>query len=715
MKPKKKHSYIALFSVGILTSQLLLSPVLLAEENTKLNEDYLTELTSDEEQNLVDEKDPSLQSESQNDESPTDQTTDSGTLATDQTSELTLDDTSSSELEQETTLSVAEDAIETTPSDSIEQGQEGPKTEEEEIEELDPESAPEMEDSEEIEAEPTPETVPEEEETIEEEVAPTPKPNESEESESSDQTEQEESPRVEDSTPPATTPANLPEQAPIIQSPSPSPQLTEHFYNGSKSTKLPEEFRASDVAESSLLGFTLPLLSAYEEEWQAAVVYAIIQQIGEATETENIEQWYSQLAEKISGETVKWENLQEVDEELLQPGDLIREPSGDTQDYTGIYLGEGYQAKQVMVSEENEENEDSEEIPTLEIQQVSIDEGTTVKRLLDSDLTEYGEELVTNYPAPFDFSANTNTQAFIDSFAQEAQELGQEYDVFASILIAQAILESGSGSSGLSSSPHFNLFGIKGSHQGNSVTFSTMEDNGNGELFEIQAAFRSYGSYRDSMADYVKLIRGGITGNTDFYQDVWRSEAKNYLRATDALTGTYATDINYSKKLNSLIAVYGLTQYDEAMGTETGVFIQGMDQIPAEYQTLMKFPEYNGRDYNQSGSYPVGQCTWYVFNRVHQLGGRVDDYMGNGGQWGATGRRLGYTVTQTPKAGSMISFAPGTAGSDPRYGHVAFVEAVGPNGILISEGNVYGGTTISYRVISNELALSSHVSYILPK
>ncbi len=53
----------------------------------------------------------------------------------------------------------------------------------------------------------------------------------------------------------------------------------------------------------------------------------------------------------------------------------------------------------------------------------------------------------------------------------------------------------------------------------------------------------------------------------------------------------------------------------------------------------------------------------------------------------------------------MISFAPGTAGSDPRYGHVAFVEAVGPNGILVSEGNVYGGTTISYRVISNELAL----------
>lgn len=707
MKPSKKHSYIALFSVGVLTSQILLSPILLAEENTKPNEDYLTQSSFDEGRELADEEKSLLQSDSQNNELPTDQTTDLEPLTPDQTLEISLDNSHSSESEQETTLPVSEDVIETTPtSDSTEQ--EEPKIEEEGVEELDPEE----EDFQMIEEEPAPETAPEQEDIIEVEVVPTPIPNESD---SSEHTEPDESARIEDSTPPADKPANLPEQAPIIQAPSPSPQLTEHFYNGSASTELPEEFRASDLAESSLLGFTLPLLSAYEEEWQAAFVYAIIQQIGESTEIEDIEQWHSQLAEKISGETMKWETLQEVDEELLQPGDLIRDHSGDTQDDTGIYLGEGYQAKQVMVSEENEKIEDSEEIPTLEIQRVSIDEGTTVKRLSDSGLTEYGEELVTNYPAPFDFSANTNTQTFIDSFAQEAQELGQEYDVFASVLIAQAILESGSGSSGLSSSPHFNLFGIKGSHQGNSVTFSTMEDNGNGELFEIQAAFRSYGSYRDSMADYVELIRGGITGNTDFYQDVWRSEAKNYLRATDALIGTYATDINYSKKLNSLIAVYGLTQYDEAVVTETGVFVQGMDQIPAEYRSLMKFPEYNGRDYNQSGSYPVGQCTWYVFNRVHQLGGRVDDYMGNGGQWGATGHRLGYTVTQTPKVGSMISFAPGTAGSDPRYGHVAFVEAVGPNGILISEGNVYGGTTISYRVISNELALSSHVSYILPK
>lgn len=703
MKTIKNHSYVALFSVGVLTSQLLFSPMLLAEENTKHNEDYLTQSTFDEEHYLVDKEKSLLKSDSQNDESSKDQTADLESLTTDQPPELQFEDSYLSESEHETIIPVEENAIETIPSDSTEQ--ELPKTEEEEIEELDPEVIPENEDSEEIEMEPTPEPAPEKEETIESEVVPTPEPIDSD---SSEHLEPDESQQIEGSIPPV---ASLPEPAPIIQSPSSIPQITEHFYNGSTVTKLPEEFRASQVAESSLLGFTLPLLSAYEEEWQAAFVYAIIQQIGEYVEKEDLEKWHNQLSEKIIGESVKWETFQEVDEELLQPGDLILAASGDTQDYTGIYLGEGYQAGQVMIPAQ----ENSEEMQTLEIQRLSIDESATVKRLINSDLTEYGEELVNNYPAPFDFAANTNTQAFIDLLAQDAQNLGQEYDVFASVLIAQAILESGSGSSGLSNSPYYNLFGIKGSHQGNSVTFSTMEDNGSGELFEIPAAFRSYGSYQDSMTDYVKLIRGGITGNANFYQEVWRSEAKNYLRATDALTGTYATDINYSKKLNSLIAVYGLTQYDEVIGTETGIFINGKDQIPVEYRSLMKFPEYNGRDYNHSGSYPVGQCTWYVFNRVRQLGGRVDDYMGNGGQWGATGRRLGYTVTQIPSAGSMISFAPGTAGSDPRYGHVAFVEAVGPDGILISEGNVYGGTTISYRVISNELAFSSHVSYILPK
>lgn len=376
----------------------------------------------------------------------------------------------------------------------------------------------------------------------------------------------------------------------------------------------------------------------------------------------------------------------------------------------GLYLSNGY----IVGISEQESGKDEPNQTVVALQQFQK-EDVSIKRIQRADLTPYGETLIEDYPAPFDFQANPKTQEFIDGFAQDAQQLGLDYDLFASVLIAQAILESASGTSQLANSPHHNLFGIKGSYQGNSVVFSTMEDRGNGELYEIKAAFRSYSDYHGSMEDYVSLIRGGIQGNDTFYQAAWRSESKNYLRVTEALTGSYATDVIYHQKLNSLIAVYDLTQYDQALGTETGLFIQGKEHIPEEYRSLMSFPAYNGKDYNVSGAYPVGQCTWYVFNRVAQLGGRVDDYMGNGGQWGATGECLGYQVSRIPKTGTVISFAPGSAGSDICYGHVAFVEAVGPTGILISEGNVYGGTTISYRVISRELAYSSYVSYITPK
>jgi flagellum-specific peptidoglycan hydrolase FlgJ len=696
MKKLTRYSSITLLCVGLLTSQLIFSPNLLAQENQQ-QDILLSELaTTTDEPSSGGQEDPLMleNSSQENFEVMPEENQDKGNLYEE------INDSIEAEADQKPTI----------PVDIIESENGGENTVEAEADEFQTEDE-ENENIVEEEVESEPETIPEED-TVEVESDPILNDSTENRPDSTEKVQPDENIVVEEIAPPSTF---TPEQKPVTQIPKPSPSLTDSLYSDSMITGLPDGFRSSEVASSSLLGFTLPLLSTFEEKWQAAFIYAIIQQIGDPINKDDFEQWHNHLAINIIGEKITWETFHEVEEEKLQPGDLILSHSSETENSTGIYLRDGYHARFVSIDKEDQENEDYPRQQTVEMHRLSSLGNYTVKRPLNSELTEYGEELIDNYPAPFDFSANTTTQEFIDSFAQDAQILGQDYDIFASVLIAQAILESGSGSSVLSSAPHHNLFGIKGSHTGKSIVLPTMEDNGRGELFEIQAAFRSYGSYRDSMVDYVKLIRGGITGNTDFYQEVWRSKAKNYLRATDSLTGTYATDTEYSKKLNSLIAVYELTKYDEVIGTEAGVFIQEADKIPAEYRFLMTFPVYNGRDYNHSGSYPVGQCTWYVFNRVSQLGGRVDDYMGNGGDWGATGRRLGYKVSQTPAAGSVISFAHGTAGSDPRYGHVAFVEAVGPNGILISEGNVYGGTTISYRVISNELALSTHVSYILPK
>lgn len=102
-----------------------------------------------------------------------------------------------------------------------------------------------------------------------------------------------------------------------------------------------------------------------------------------------------------------------------------------------------------------------------------------------------------------------------------------------------------------------------------------------------------------------------------------------------------------------------------------------------------------------NGGYP-GQCTWYVYNRLASLGAPIKHWrMGNGGEWGYYGRLNGYSVSNTPKAGTAVSWQGGEAGISTHYGHVAFVEKVYDDGsILVSEMNMKGEFVISTRVVS---------------
>ncbi|MGX7181814.1 glucosaminidase domain-containing protein [Enterococcus pallens] len=160
------------------------------------------------------------------------------------------------------------------------------------------------------------------------------------------------------------------------------------------------------------------------------------------------------------------------------------------------------------------------------------------------------------------FDRNLTTTEFIEEIGEAAREVGQEHNLYASVMIAQAILESGSGGSQLAQAPNYNLFGIKGQHEGKSVSFATQEDTGGGNMTTIQASFRAYDDYEDCFEDYAKLLKEGISGNSDFYKGAWKTTTENYEEATAFLTGKYATDTSYNKKLNGLIETYNLTQYD---------------------------------------------------------------------------------------------------------------------------------------------------------
>lgn len=163
----------------------------------------------------------------------------------------------------------------------------------------------------------------------------------------------------------------------------------------------------------------------------------------------------------------------------------------------------------------------------------------------------------------FHISPNLTTKSFVKVIGEDARSIAGENNLYASVMIAQAILESASGNSALASSPNYNLFGIKGSYKGASANFLTSEDNGSGSMFTIRSNFRKYPSYKESLGDYVKLLRGGTGYSETFYSGTWKTNTKSYKDATKFLTGRYATDTSYNSKLNGLIDAYNLTQYDK--------------------------------------------------------------------------------------------------------------------------------------------------------
>src|SRR5699024_8742681 len=150
---------------------------------------------------------------------------------------------------------------------------------------------------------------------------------------------------------------------------------------------------------------------------------------------------------------------------------------------------------------------------------------------------------------------------FINSIKDQAIQVTNKYGLYASVMIAQACLESAYGKSSLSSPPHYNLFGVKGSYKGHSVSLPTWEVI-KGKKVYVNAKFRSYPSYKESMEDQAKLLRNGLSWNKKFYRKTWIENARSYKDVTKALTGTYATDPNYNTKLNGIIEKYNLTKYD---------------------------------------------------------------------------------------------------------------------------------------------------------
>lgn len=164
-------------------------------------------------------------------------------------------------------------------------------------------------------------------------------------------------------------------------------------------------------------------------------------------------------------------------------------------------------------------------------------------------------------------------QAFFDRFSGMAILSTVGTNLFPSVLLAQAALESGWASSHLSAL-HNNFFGIKdsASWKGQTVNMQTGEVI-NGKYGMVSANFRKYPSPLQSFQDRNRLII-----------DLPRYDPAEMATTPEGQAkllqdGGYATDPNYANKLIHLIDRYDLKQYDRKKKAflliVSGIFLVG--------------------------------------------------------------------------------------------------------------------------------------------
>lgn len=153
-------------------------------------------------------------------------------------------------------------------------------------------------------------------------------------------------------------------------------------------------------------------------------------------------------------------------------------------------------------------------------------------------------------PSPKVKITNDLILSYIDKYSPIAQSNMKNYGIPASIILAQALLESGYGTATLCIQAN-NHFGIK-CHKdwmGESVSY---DDDSRGECF------RKYRDPFDSFRDHAIFLTSGSR-----YSSLFQFDTKDYKAWAYGLKNAgYATDSQYPAKLITLIEKYQLYSYD---------------------------------------------------------------------------------------------------------------------------------------------------------
>ena len=278
--------------------------------------------------------------------------------------------------------------------------------------------------------------------------------------------------------------------------------------------------------------------------------------------------------------------------------------------------------------------------------------------------------------------------------------------VLASLKTAQAILESGWGTSALATQAN-NLFGVKA---GSNWAGPTHERSG--------AKWRAYGSWEESIADHSALLQAAryaaVIGETD------------YRRACQAIQDAgYAGDSKeYAGKLIGIIEGFGLARFDSVkkegggiMPTKTaqGLVAYAKAQLGKPYwyacfgnkptAELLQYKAFTQYPYPKYGSYTPARMPMFrghigKFDRVHDCIGLIKGYLWSdtptsAPKYNAAQDKSANGTRAACKVKGLIGALPETPG--------ALVFSDGHVGVYIGGGQVIEARGSDYGVVQTAL------------
>lgn len=297
-------------------------------------------------------------------------------------------------------------------------------------------------------------------------------------------------------------------------------------------------------------------------------------------------------------------------------------------------------------------------------------------------------------------TGNTQASIFLDMSTDQyiavmgpiAQADYSRNGIFASVTLAQSIIESGWGKSGLTQKAN-NMFGIKCSAgwEGECINMQTGEYGSSG-YYVTAANFRKYPSIEDSVNDHSLFLK-----NNPRYPNAGVFDATTYQEQIKAIhKAGYATSPTYTSTIINAIKTYNLDKWDTPTNVSSDLCYTG----EGEWTVRTVAPASSDVAFTRKSS-NRGQCVWYAQGRAYEvalelaskgvitneqatsIGDKLFSIYGNAGEWVEKSSSTFRTSTNINdlKAGAIISWKkPGG------YGHVAFVEQVTSDSVTITEG-----------------------------